>query len=88
MNDRIAQLRTAVDMLVRHGPVAAGRGRGRQNDAPRGAGPVPRSAAGKMTFNNGQGYPVAYNADTSLLLNGANPQLEGKITGAMIPTAW
>jgi methyl-accepting chemotaxis protein len=35
-----------------------------------------------MTFNNGQGYPVTYNADTSLLLNGANPKLEGKITGA------
>ena len=35
-----------------------------------------------MSFNNGQGYPVVYNADTSLVLNGANPQLEGKITGA------
>jgi len=35
-----------------------------------------------MSFNKGQGYPVTYNADTSLLLNGANPQLEGKITGA------
>ena len=36
----------------------------------------------KMAFNNGQGYPVAYYPDSSLLLNGANPQLEGKITGA------
>ena len=35
-----------------------------------------------MTFNNKQGYPVVYNLDTSILLNGANPQLEGKITGA------
>ena len=35
-----------------------------------------------MKFGNGQGYPVVYNADTSILLNGANPQLEGKITGA------
>ena len=35
-----------------------------------------------MKFDHGQGYPVAYNADTSILLNGANPQLEGKITGA------
>jgi methyl-accepting chemotaxis protein len=36
-----------------------------------------------MTFNQRQGYPVVYNADTSLLLNGANPQLEGKITGTI-----
>jgi methyl-accepting chemotaxis protein len=36
----------------------------------------------KMTFGNGQGYAVVYNADTSLLLNAALPQLEGKITGA------
>jgi methyl-accepting chemotaxis protein len=35
-----------------------------------------------MTFNTGQGYPVVYAADTSIMLNGANPQLEGKITGA------
>jgi methyl-accepting chemotaxis protein len=35
-----------------------------------------------MTFNKGQGYPVVYAADTSIMLNGANPQLEGKITGA------
>src|ERR1700687_6029499 len=36
-----------------------------------------------MIFGKGQGYPVVYNADTSILLNGANPQLEGKITGAV-----
>jgi methyl-accepting chemotaxis protein len=35
-----------------------------------------------MKFNGGQGYAVVYNADSSILLNGANPQLEGKITGA------
>jgi methyl-accepting chemotaxis protein len=36
----------------------------------------------RMSFNGGQGYPVVYNPDTSLLVNGANQQLEGKITGA------
>ncbi len=41
-----------------------------------------RQRGRKMTFGNGQGYPITYNVDTSLLLNGANPQLEGKITGA------
>ena len=41
-----------------------------------------RQRGRRMKFNNGQGYPVVYNADTSILLNGANPQLEGKITGA------
>jgi methyl-accepting chemotaxis protein len=79
--DRIAQLRTAVDLLV-------GMAQSLQDEV----------AAGKMTlaeaqnqfrqrghymsFNNKQGYPVVYNMDTSLLMNGANPQLEGKITGA------
>src|ERR1700686_2370735 len=42
-----------------------------------------RSRARKMPFGNGPGYPVVYNADTSILLNGANPQLEGKIAGAI-----
>jgi methyl-accepting chemotaxis protein len=41
-----------------------------------------RQRGRKMSFNKGQGYPVTYQADTSILLNGANPQLEGKITGA------
>jgi methyl-accepting chemotaxis protein len=42
-----------------------------------------RLRARKMTFNNGQGYGVVYNADTSIMMNAANPQLEGKITGAV-----
>jgi methyl-accepting chemotaxis protein len=42
-----------------------------------------RQRGGRMMFNKGQGYPIVYNPDTSLLLNGANPQLEGKITGAV-----
>ena len=79
--DRIAQLHTAVDMLV-------GLAQALQDEVTAGKMTLAeaqaqfRQRARKMTFNNGQGYPVVYNADTSLLLNGANPKLDGKITGA------
>jgi methyl-accepting chemotaxis protein len=80
-DDRIAQLRTAVDQLVGmaqslQDEVAAGKMTLTEAQAQF------RQRGRSMTFNKGQGYPVAYNADTSILLNGANPQLEGKITGA------
>ncbi|SPP95694.1 MULTISPECIES: cache domain-containing protein [Bradyrhizobium] len=42
---------------------------------------------GRLNVNGNQGYPVVYNQDGSLVVNGANQQLEGKITGARIPTA-
>jgi len=79
--DRIAQLHTAVDMLF-------GLAQTLQDEVTAGKMTLPEAQAQfrqrgrKMTFGNGQAYPVVYNADTSLLLNGANPQLEGKITGA------
>ncbi len=41
-----------------------------------------RARARKMTFGNGQAYPVVYNADTSIMLNVGVPSLEGKISGA------
>jgi len=31
-----------------------------------------------MTFNGNQGYPIVYEADTTSLLNFANPQVEGQ----------
>src|SRR6267142_1904767 len=81
LEDRIAQLRTAVDLM--HGfaqslqdDVAAG------NMTLAEAQAQFRLRGKKMTFGNGQGYGVAYNPDSSLLLNAGNPQLEGKITGA------
>jgi methyl-accepting chemotaxis protein len=81
MNDRVSQMRTAVDLLVGmaqtlQDEVAAGKMTLDEAKAQF------RQRGHKMSFNNGQGYPVVYNADTSLVLNGANPQLEGKITGA------
>ncbi len=80
--DRIAQMHTAVDLLVGlaqslQDEVAVGK------ISPSEAKAQFRLRGRKMIFGNGQGYPVVYNADTSLLLNGANPQLEGKITGAI-----
>jgi methyl-accepting chemotaxis protein len=81
-DDRIAQLHTAVDLLV-------GLAQSVQDEVTAGKMTLPeaqvqfRQRARKMIFGKGQGYPVVYNADTSILLNGANPQLEGKITGAV-----
>jgi methyl-accepting chemotaxis protein len=79
--DRIVQLRTAVDLLV-------GMAQSLQDDVAAGKMTLAeaqnqfRQRGHQMSFNNKQGYPVVYNMDTSLLMNGANPQLEGKITGA------
>src|SRR5258706_6722320 len=79
--DRIAQLRTAVDLLN-------GMAQTLQDDVTAGKMTLAEAQAQfrvrgrKMAFNNGQGYAVAYYPDASLLLNGANAQLEGKITGA------
>jgi methyl-accepting chemotaxis protein len=81
LDDRVTQMRTAVDLLL-------GLAQSLQDEVA--AGKMTRAEAQiqfrqrgrKMSFNKGQGYPVVYNSDTSILLNGANPQLEGKITGA------
>jgi methyl-accepting chemotaxis protein len=81
MNDRIVQMHTAVDLLVGmaetlQSEVAAGKMTLAEAQTQF------RERGRRMSFNKGQGYPVVYNADTSIMLNGANPQLEGKITGA------
>ncbi|MCK1386462.1 methyl-accepting chemotaxis protein [Bradyrhizobium sp. 21] len=82
MEDRVQQMKTAVDMLYSLAQSV-------QDDVT--AGKLAQADAKaqfhmrgrRMSFNGGQGYPVVYNADTSLLVNGANQQLEGKITGAV-----
>ena len=79
--DRIAQMRVAVDQLY-------GLAQGLQDDVAAGKMTLPQAQAEfkklgrKMQFDRGQGYPIAYLPDQTILLNGANPQLEGKITGA------
>ena len=81
LDDRVTQMRAAVDLLL-------GMAQSLQDEVTAGKMTLAeaqaqfRARGRKMSFNNGQGYPVTYNADTSILLNGANPQLEGKITGA------
>jgi methyl-accepting chemotaxis protein len=81
MADRVTQMRTAVDLLI-------GMAQTLQDEVAAGKMTLAeakdqfRRRGQRMSFNQGQGYPVVYNADTSLVLNGANPQLEGKITGA------
>ena len=86
MNDRIVQMHTAVDLLV-------GMAQTLQDEVTAGKMTVDEAKAQfrqrghKMSFNNGQGYPVVYSADTSIMLNGANPQLEGKSPARPIPTA-
>jgi methyl-accepting chemotaxis protein len=81
VEDRVQQMQAAVDLLY-------GFGQSLQDDVTAGKLTLDEAKAqfrqrGKaMKFGGGQGYPVVYNADTSLLVNGGNPQLEGKITGA------
>lgn len=81
LDDRVTQMRAAVDLLL-------GMAQSLQDEVTAGKMTMAeaqaqfRARGRKMSFNKGQGYPVTYNADTSILLNGANPQLEGKITGA------
>jgi methyl-accepting chemotaxis protein len=82
MDDRVQQMKAAVDLLHSLAQTY-------QDDAAAGKMPLDdaklqfRQRARTMKFGGGQGYPVVYNADTSILVNGANPQLEGKITGAI-----
>jgi methyl-accepting chemotaxis protein len=81
LEDRIGQLRTAVDLLV-------GMAQTLQDEVTAGKMTLAEAQAQfrlrgrKMTFGGGQGYANVYNPDSSVLLNGANPQIEGKITGA------
>ena len=81
MEDRVQQMRTAVELLYNYAQslqeeVTAGKltlADAKAQFHQRGR---------RMNFNGNQGYPVVYNPDTSILVNGANQQLEGKITGA------
>jgi methyl-accepting chemotaxis protein len=81
LEDREAQMRTAVDMMVGMAQtlqieVAAGKTTLADAKAQfrlRGRG---------MIFNGNQGYPIVYEADTTSLLNYANPQVEGRPSGA------
>lgn len=81
MEDRVRQMRTAVELLHNYAQslqdeVTAGKLTQAEAKS------LFHQRGRRMSFNGGQGYPVVYNQDTSLVVNGANQQLEGKITGA------
>ncbi len=81
MEDRVQQMRIAVELLYNYAQslqdeVTAGK------LTPAEAKTLFNQRGRRMSFNAGQGYPVVYNQDSSLVVNGANQQLEGKITGA------
>jgi methyl-accepting chemotaxis protein len=81
LDDRIAQLRTAVDFVI-------GLAQSLQEDVSAGKLTLAdaqnqfRARAKRMTFDKGQGYAMAFNPDTMVMMNAGNPQLEGKITNA------
>src|SRR3954468_8809238 len=76
LDHRIAQLRTAVDMVIGHAQTL-------QDDVSAGKMTLAdaqtqfRMRTRKMKFDNGQGYSMAFHPDGVLLMNAANPQLEG-----------
>jgi methyl-accepting chemotaxis protein len=77
LDDRVAQLRTAVEMTL-------GMAQSLQDEVIAGRMPLAdaesefRKRGKRMIFDNGQGYVVAYRTDTSTMMNAANPQLDGK----------
>ncbi|MDF0495017.1 methyl-accepting chemotaxis protein [Bradyrhizobium yuanmingense] len=81
MEDRVQQMRTAVELLYNYAQalqdeVTAGKLTAAEAKS------LFHQRGRRMNFNGNQGYPVVYNPDGSLVANGANQQLEGKITGA------
>src|ERR1700758_1051427 len=83
IDDRVAQMREATDMLMGlaqslQGDVAAGKIT--QADALAQL----HQRAHRMIFANGQGYPVVYLPDTTTFVNVGKPETEGKITGGRL----
>jgi len=81
IEDRVAQMREAVDMLMGlaqslQDQVVAGKMTLAEAQAQF------RQHAHHMSFGNGQSYAVAYLPDATTLVNGANPAVDGKITGS------
>ncbi|MGE5159628.1 MAG: cache domain-containing protein [Gemmatimonas sp.] len=81
VEDRVAEMRTAVDLMI-------GMAQTLQDEVAAGKMTLAeaknqfRLRGRRMTFNKGQGYAVVYNADSTSLLNIANPQVEGRASGA------
>ncbi|SDS48758.1 methyl-accepting chemotaxis protein [Bradyrhizobium canariense] len=77
LDDRVAQLQTAVDITI-------GMAQSLQDEVTAGRMTLAdaesefRRRGKRMMFDKGQGYVVAYRTDTSTMMNAANPQLDGK----------
>ncbi|MDD1520850.1 MULTISPECIES: methyl-accepting chemotaxis protein [Bradyrhizobium] len=81
MEDRVQQMRTAVELLYNYAQALQDEETAGKLTAAE-AKSLFHQRGRRMNFNGNQGYPVVYNQDGSLVVNGANQQLEGKITGA------
>ncbi|HLY65837.1 MAG TPA: cache domain-containing protein, partial [Chloroflexota bacterium] len=83
IDDRVAQMREATELLM-------GLAQSLQDDVA--AGKMTQAEAlaqlhqraHRMTFANGQGYPVVYLPDATTFVNVGQPGTEGKITGARL----
>src|SRR5712671_1670509 len=79
LDDRVTQLRTAVDIVI-------GMAKSMQEEIAAGkltmaeAESQLRTRCRHMMFDKGQGYPAAYRADATVVMNAANPQIEGRIS--------
>jgi methyl-accepting chemotaxis protein len=79
LDDRVTQLRTAVDIVI-------GMAKSMQEEIAAGkltmaeAESQLRTRCRHMMFDKGQGYPAAYRADATVAMNAANPQIEGRIS--------
>src|SRR5258708_30371114 len=79
LDDRVTQLRTAVDIVI-------GMAQSMQEEISAGkltmadAESQLRTRCRHMMFDKGQGYPAAYRADATVVMNAPNPQIEGRIS--------
>jgi methyl-accepting chemotaxis protein len=79
LDDRVAQLRTAVDLVI-------GMAQSLQDDVSAGKLTLAeaenqfKARSKRMTFDKGQGYAMAFRPDMMVMMNAGSPQLEGKIT--------
>src|SRR5258708_11336328 len=75
LDDRVTQLRTAVDIVIGMAkPMQEEISAGKQTMAE--AENQLRTRRRHMMFDKGQGYPAAYRADATAGMNAANPQIE------------
>jgi methyl-accepting chemotaxis protein len=79
LDDRVTQLQTAVEIVIGMAkPMREDISAGKLTMAE--AKNQLRTRRRHMMFDNGQGYPAAYRPDSTVVMNAANPQIEGRIS--------